>query len=215
MVSATFQFDQERHEYTDLRDGARVVSVTQVLNGVGLVDYSRIPESILSHKAEIGTAAHAACHFFDESDLEWSTVDLEVEPYVRAWEKFRRETDFEPRLIEHRGISEIDGMRYGFTVDREGLFNGRPTVCELKCTAGEEISWPIQLAAYELALRKLDGTARARLVIHLRPNGCYSLINFTDIKDYQIWKCALSLEWWKRNKGKVDGYGSKNIVRSH
>jgi hypothetical protein len=204
-VSATFQFVPEEHAY--IQDGVRIISVTQILNAVGLVDYSHIPESVLDHKAEIGTAAHAAAHYFDEGDLNWSTVDPEVAPYVQAWIKFREETQFIPRLIEQRGIAKLRGMSYGYTLDREGVLNGRDTLLEIKCTAGVEISWGPQMAAYELALRSQDGKARQRIAVHLQKDGTYVLVPLNDIADYKVFEWALGIESWKRLKGKVNKYG--------
>ena len=65
-MSTQFTFVPEEHAY--IQEGVQIPSVTQILNAVGLVDYSQIPEAILDHKAEIGTAAHAAAHYFDEGD---------------------------------------------------------------------------------------------------------------------------------------------------
>jgi len=190
----------------------RVHSVTQILQGVGLVDYSSIPESILNHKADIGTAAHAAAHYYDEGDLNWATVHPEVEPYVRAWVSFRVNSDFQPRLIEQRGIATLRGMRYGYTLDREGILNGKDTLLEIKCTAGIEISWGPQLAAYEIALRQEGVSARKRVVVHLHKDGTFALIPYSDVNDYKVFEWALGVESWKRTRGKVDGYGYRASV---
>jgi hypothetical protein len=204
-MSTNFQFVPETHSY--LQDGREIRSVTQILNDVGLVDYSHIPESVLDHKAEIGTAAHAAAHYFDEGDLDWNTVDSEVIPYLSAWTKFREEAEFSPRLIEQRGIATLRGMRYGYTLDREGTLNGKDTLLEIKCTAGVEISWGPQMAAYELALRAQDGRARQRVAVHLQKDGRYVLIPFNEVADYKVFEWALGIESWKRTKGKVNRYG--------
>jgi len=211
MATSTFQFVPETHTY--LTEGRVVPSVTQILECAGLVCYDHIPKPILDHKAEIGTAAHAAAHYFDEGDLEASTVDDEVMPYLSGWIKFRRETNFTAKAIEQRGIASIDGMEYGYTFDRDGVLNGRPTLLEIKCTAGIEISWGPQTAAYEMALRAQDGHARHRVAVHLKPNGTYSLISLSETKDYQVFRWALGLEVWKQTKGRGFGYGS--VQRGH
>lgn len=204
-MATSFQFVPETHTY--LQGGREVRSVTQILNDVGIVDYSHIPESVLDHKAEIGTAAHVAAHYFDEGDLDWNTVDDEAAPYLNAWIKFREETGFAPRLIEQRGIATLRGMSYGYTLDREGLLFGRDTLIEIKCTAGVEISWGPQMAAYELALRGQDGKARQRVAVHLQKDGSYVLVPFGEVTDYKIFEWALGIETWKRLKGKAGKYG--------
>jgi hypothetical protein len=210
-MSETFQFVAERHEY--LQNGQRIPSVTQILEAVGLVDYSRIPDTILEHKAEIGTAAHAACHYYDEQDLVLESVAAEVLPYVRAWEAFRRESAFVPRLIEQRGVALLNGMKYGYTLDREGHWQGRDVLLEIKCTAGVELSWGPQLAAYETALRQIDGLRRQRIVVHLRPTGKYTLLTFDQIADYRVFEWALGLETWRRMKGRSNGNATDHNAR--
>jgi len=205
-VSATFTFIKESHTY--LEDGRVVPSVTQVLERAGLVCYSHIPAAILDHKAEIGTAAHAACHYYDEGDLDESTIDTEVIGYLEGWKKFRRETDFTAELIEYRGVAEVDGMRYGYTLDRAGLLQKKNILLEIKCTAGIEISWGPQTAAYEMALRKPGEPVRRRVAVHLQPNGKYFLVPLNDVQDYMVFKWALGLELWKKRQGRTVGYGS-------
>lgn len=212
-MAANLIFIPETHTY--LKEGIRVASVTQILEAGGLVCYEGIPDAVLNHKADVGRAVHAATHYYDEGTLNWPTVDDEVLGYLEGWEKFRAETGFviSKDGIEHRGIATLTGMEYGYTFDRDGLLNSRPTLLELKCTAGVEISWGPQTAAYEHALRQKDGRGRHRVVVHLRPNGTYSLYSYTDPKDYQIFGAALLLESWKKSRGKNYGYGSNNVTR--
>jgi hypothetical protein len=210
-MATAFQFVPETHTY--LLAGRVVPSVTQILERAGLVCYDHIPKAILDHKAEVGTAAHAAAHYLDEGDLELSTVDDEVMPYLDGWMKFRSETKFRAAAIERRGIARVDGMEYGYTFDRDGELDGRPTLLEIKCTAGVEISWGPQTAAYEMALRAADGKARQRVAVHLKPNGTYSLVKLTEMKDYMVFKWALALEVWKQTKGRGYGFGSNHLGR--
>ena len=54
----------------------------------------------------------------------------------RTWQRIAA-----PEFIEYRGVSEVDGMKYGWTLDRTGLLFKRRSLCELKCTANVEPSW--------------------------------------------------------------------------
>jgi hypothetical protein len=189
-------FDPTRHAYYD-DEMARVPGTTSLLEDAGLVCYQHIPAAILQRKAEIGTAAHAAAHYYDEGDLDDSTVSPEVHPYVlRAggWATFRRETDFTPALLEFRMIATIEGLKVGGTLDRTGLLYSNNSLIEIKCTAQTEASWGPQTAMYEMILRKLLGLKGAfyrRVVVWLRPTGRYKLIPYEEIQDYQIAKLAL------------------------
>lgn len=202
-MAAAFQFVPETHSY--LLDGRVIPSVTQCLEACGLTNYDGIPQAILEHKAEIGTAAHAAAHYFDEGDLKLDSIDPEVVGYLEGWRKFRIETGFVPRLIELRGIATENGMQYGYTLDREGALFGRDSIIEIKCTANVEVSWGPQAAAYELARRRIDGKIRNRVAVHLKPTGSYSLVELKDVNDYKVFLWALALEWWKRHKGQTNG----------
>jgi hypothetical protein len=189
-------FDPMNHAYYD-EDMIRVPGTTSLLEAAGLVCYQHIPAAILAHKAEIGTAAHAAAHYYDEGDLNESTVDDEVRPYVLregGWTTFRKETDFKPRLLEFRMIATIEGMKVGGTLDRTGPLARHETLLEIKCTANKEASWAPQTAMYEMILRQLEQRKSAfyrRVVVWLRPTGRYKLIPFEEIQDYQIAKLAL------------------------
>lgn len=210
-MSATFEFVPEGHKYIEGGEVRR--SVTQTLNDAGLVCYDHIPEHILQRKAEIGIAAHLACWYYDEGDLDWDTVEDPVMPYVFGWVKFRKETNFKPRIIEHRGIGEMAGVRFGYTLDREGDLNGSDFLLEIKCTAAVEPSWGPQTAAYEQALFSIDHKRRRRMAVHLRPNGTYSLVSLPDVQDYQIFRTVLVrpegweqvVQNWLLLKGKNNG----------
>ena len=192
---------------------AECAGVTHTLEAAGLVCYDHIPKAILDHKAEVGTAAHAASHYYDEGDLDLSSVDDEAMGYLEGWMKFKRENRMEIHAIEQRGIVIVDGMPYGYTFDRDVTLAGARTLIEIKCTAGIEISWGPQTAAYECALRAIDGKARRRVAVHLKPAGTYVLLPLSEVKDYQVWKWALGLETWKQTKGRGYGYGSAHIGR--
>lgn len=201
-------FDAASHSYFNSKN-VRVPGTTHTLERAGLVCYDGIPQAILEHKAEVGTAAHAATHYLDEGDLELATVDDEVMPYLEAWMKFRKESSFVANAIEQRGIAVASGMEYGYTFDRDGVLDGKRTLIEIKCTAGIEISWGPQLAAYEAALRMADGVVRQRVAVHLKPTGEYSLLKFSNVKDYQVFHWALGLIVWRQSMGKGYGYGSR------
>ena len=66
---------------------------------------------------------HEATQFDDEGDLDGSTLEPELLPYVEAWRKFRRECHLVIALIEQPIHSPK--YRYAGTPDRFGWLNGR------------------------------------------------------------------------------------------
>ena len=188
---STVLFDESTHTYSD--EIGVVKSVTQILRDCGIGGaYSGVPQHILDAKAAIGTNVHSLTHFYDEDDLDESAIDSKCLPYLNAYIKFRKDTGFVPRLIEERYISELSGMRYGATIDREGDLDGEPTVIDLKCSCDEQrLSWGTQLAGYEAAQYVMDGIHRNIAIVQLKPNGRYKIFEYP-LSDYApIWLAAL------------------------
>jgi hypothetical protein len=211
MATGIFQFDEVNHVYTE--DGVPVISCTQILDEVGLIDYDGINKDVLERKSVIGSYAHAATQYIDEGDINWDSIDPQIAGYVRGYEKFKQETGFIPILTEHRGIANLNGSKYGWTIDRYGLLNGKPAVIELKCTSAEEKSWKVQLAGYTLALDqerpKYWTTPKLvqRVGLQLKPDGRYKCYPYSDKNiypncdlDFAAFTSALFLTTYKRLK---------------
>ena len=65
-------FEPGAHKYT--LDGVALPSVTTVLKGVGLIDYSMIPQDVLLKASRRGTAVHQALEYFDREELDEMSV---------------------------------------------------------------------------------------------------------------------------------------------
>ena len=145
-------FTEESHEYQ--WDGNVVPSVTQVLEDVGIIDFSRVPKETREPALMRGRIVHAATQFDDEAfigvgtPLDESTVTDENMGYVRAWRRFRSEKKFRPELIEYQQYNQQRG--YAGTLDRTGFFEDAPQqkyIIDLK-TGSAEWWVRIQLSAY-------------------------------------------------------------------
>jgi len=117
-AAARLEFDEITHSYTI--DGARVPSVTAVLEDVGIIDYSAIPDGTRIMSLERGRFVHSLCQFDDEGSLDESTVDPRLSGYLHAWRRFRSDHGFRPDLNEHRDYCAAFG--YAGTLDRRGVF---------------------------------------------------------------------------------------------
>lgn len=133
------------------RDFSRV---TAVLRDTGLYCYDWGTEEA----RERGRRVHLAAEFLDEGTLDWRSVDDEDEPFVRAWERFKKETKFEVCVDDHGPVIErqVVCTLYGYagTMDRMGRCDGgRETVVDLKSSESGVISPNVglQLAAYGFA----------------------------------------------------------------
>ena len=184
-------FDQTTHTYTD-EAGVRLPSVTQILKGAGLVDYSMYAGA--EYAAARGTAVHIACQYWDEGDLDYDQLDPELIGYVDAWVRFREDSGFIPELIEHR-IS-CESPRYAGMLDRYGRVNSAEWLVDIK-TGTPHPATAIQTAAYAEALGKL-GQCKRRAV-YLRNNGMYSLeAHNSDVRDWGVFRAAYTTYQWKQ-----------------
>lgn len=199
------EFDEATHTYT--LDGARVPSVTQVLDRLGT--YAGIPADVLARKAEIGDAVHYATELHDRDELDAATVPDEIAGYLIAWLKFRDQTGFEPEFIEQRVFSST--FRYAGTCDRIGTFSAlrgvKPAeyaLIDLKCTYRILPAVGAQLAAYRHAWNESANRAlqvRRRFAVLLKSDGTYRLEECADQSDWSVFVAALTLHNWRERHG--------------
>lgn len=189
----SLQFDPIAHAYTV--DGVAVPSVTHIL--APLNDLSRIPAATLEYKRALGTAVHAATELYDLGDLDESTVDPAVRPYLDAWVRFRTEMLLEIVGMEHRVYHAVH--RYAGTYDRLAVMDGKLSVFDIK-TGEMYPSYGPQLAAYKNAVEHETGKrVYGRYGIQLRDDGTYRLHEMTDKDDWPVFLSCLTLHRY-RNK---------------
>jgi hypothetical protein len=169
------QFDELNHEYRI--DGRPLPSVTQVLEDVGIIDYSKIPNETREQALERGRVVHLCTQFDDEFSRDGQQLADEqiadsVRGYVEAWRRFRRETGFTPDLIEYRSYHATH--LYAGTLDRTGVFRAERTRFVVDLKTGTAAPWTrIQTAAYSAFFT----TPRLfpRLAVELHKDGTYSV----------------------------------------
>jgi hypothetical protein len=143
MMDLKFRFDPSDHSYY-LGD-RRLIGVSEAIQTAGLKDFSRIDPTVLERAEQRGTAVHAACHYLDDGDLNWATVSPEIEPYVRAWERFKKETGVELLGIEKPLFHATLG--FAGTPDRVVNLYPHKGIIDLKTYAPDAVTG-IQLAGY-------------------------------------------------------------------
>jgi hypothetical protein len=217
-------------------DGRPLISVTQALVLSHVTDASHYPDD--PRARIIGSAVHEVTAFLDLHNYHWDAVSQTVrEPwdlidpgigdYVRAWEAFKRRSNFRisifhkpanarPRqsaenyeAIELRLRPRIGQIQYGMTLDRVGLLGGKPVIVDLKCSRQDEPWWGVQLAGYELGMLAEYGPPKTRPYkwtrygVRLMPDATgepYRLELFDDPADYDVFRAALTVAIWRRNK---------------
>ncbi len=165
-TSPVVDFEAATHTYRVA--GRKVPSVTQVLEGVGLTDFSHVAPDVLAHAQDRGTKVHQACALLVRGELEWSSVADEIEGYVRAADSFlRHHHSFSAEYVEHPFYEPH--ARYCGTIDLAGRMAALRTVIDFK-SGSEFAAAKYQLAAYGNAIGYYH-----RAVVKLSSDGKYKL----------------------------------------
>ena len=177
-------FDKEAHIYR--WNGEIVPSVTQILKPLSALSYGTIPSAVLAHAADRGTAVHNATWFYDQDDLDESTLDPEVAPYVAAYIEWRKVSGFEIETIETPVYSER--LRYAGTPDRVVRKGRKEGILDIKTTLRLEMGVGPQTAGYLEAeneqRRAWHGDLlRYRWALQLKSDGRFELTEMTSPED--------------------------------
>jgi hypothetical protein len=194
------QFDEETHVYSV--NGVRIPSVTQVLQDVGIVDYSFIPAEQRELYLARGRRVHAMTHFDDEGDLDEGTVAEDERGYLEAWRRFRGQHCPTPMLrIEKRYFHPT--YRYAGTIDR---LTAAITLIDAK--SGHTPWWVgVQLAAYGELVQLNEGVTVGRhIAVELHEDGtfreCRELVS-NHRANLNTFYAALRIYHAKQKKGVV------------
>ena len=196
-MAACPQLEFRAADHAYLLGGRQIPSVTQVLAGCGLSDYSAVPAEVLARKARIGDEVHRAIREIEAGTLDWASVSPEAAEYLPAYIAFRASGRFVPEIIERPMAAELRGMPCAGTPDQIGLFDDRYTILDFKTTTAVERHWAWQLAGYRLLARELSipgGPDFGRMVVWLKPGGQWVPVPYkgTDnAKDENVFLSAL------------------------
>lgn len=199
-------FEPEGHIYR--LSGARIPSLTQILDATGFIDYSAVPVGTLKAKAAFGSKVHEFCLWSDQDQLD--IEDLEPYPAYRdrvlGWLDFAKDFDFQPDLnwAERPMALRLNGALFAMTPDRFGMSNQGECVVEIKCSCDLMPAYAIQTAAQMLAFRNDLRPNVKRFVCQLldKPNGGgkrYFAKEYTDRMDEKIFAAALTCAQWRIN----------------
>lgn len=188
-VDKLLTFDPESHTYHFM--GTPVPSVTTILRPLN--DFSHIRPEVLAAKADLGTRVHEACHFLDEDDLDEETIEVDVEPYLEAWKRFKAETGAVVIASELRVFEPMN--LYAGTLDNVLQINGTKWIVDKKTADHVPVSVGPQTAAYLRALGDTSITHRA--VVRLHPDGTYHFDPLTGANDWSVFMACLAIHRFK------------------
>lgn len=187
------KFNPENHEYR--LDGVVIPSVTQILKSAGLSSFDGVPQELLERNARFGTAVHKAVELTCQGNLDNSTVDPVLVPYLEAWELFAECYGFKSEKQEVVGYHPT--YRYGYTIDAIGtLPDGKKALVDIK-TGTPKPSDEIQVfGGYALA-QKVD----RQIIVYLSAGDFKTNIVKKDLTAQQIFLSALSIHNFRKEKG--------------
>ena len=169
-------FDEETHTYTC--DGAKVPSVSTIINDLLGSDYSKIDPFY----AERGTAVHKAIELHLQGELDESSLDEHVQPYFNGFKKFQKETGFEVESTELKIFSK--DLWFAGTLDLIGQIDGKKYLVDIK--TGQKQKWhSIQTAGYAIGYgdQKIK-----RGCIYVKKNETYALHAHSSQADFMVFE---------------------------
>lgn len=167
--------------------------VTEILRSAGLIDVTWFTPETQAR----GSAVHLACQYYDEGDLDESSIDPTIAGYVVAYAKWAQESGRESATWIECPMHDKGGLYRG-TSDR--IFTCRPrSLWDIK--TGCHLAWhALQLAAYVNMLD--DPYSYSRFALYLKADGTYSVREFPKSeygRDLAVFMSALNLWYWKEN----------------
>lgn len=211
-AAPTFTFDEVTHTYR--LDGRAIPNVTRVLGDLGIID----PRWFTEEARLRGQRVHVATHFLDEGDLDWSTITpeafdgMEIRGYVRAWERFKRETRCEIIDIEQRRFDPVH--LFAGTRDRRLRWNGRRWKIDIKTVGTPGASGPrgarYQTGAYDILEPSDTDQPDKRAAILLYPNETWLPDFHDDFYDGQKFLAMLTTFRCRREVGIKSALGGDN-----
>lgn len=189
-------FNEEKHEYR--HEGLRVSSVTQILKGAGLIDFSKVPPAILERACKFGTAVHSATELHDKGVLNEVKLDSALRPYLDAKIKFMKDTGAEILLNEEPLYSKK--FHFAGTPDRVLLIRDRVTGIDYKSGETFNQSTEIQLAGYKILYnegKKVVDKMKDRKAVHLLGDGTYKIVPCEDKSDESVFMACLTINAWR------------------
>lgn len=200
----SLRFEPEEHRYFLDPEGIELPGVTRTLERAGFIDWSHVPPAILEAARVRGMNVHHALHYLDDGELDETTLDQELHGYVMAYLRFKRDTGFEPDLVEYMGYSVA--YRYAGRFDRRGTLptkdGGRRKIV-LDFKSGLVLpAHRLQLAAYAGLLP--DSRMYGRVALELRDDSNFRVHEFPPEeyqRDFGVFVQAVAAEWWRRGYG--------------
>ena len=144
-----------------------------------------------------GAAVHKATYYLDTVGLDWTSLSMpgymNIEGYVRAWEKAKKEAGITIRESEYPIVNGRHG--YCGTPDRIVKIGRKLGILDIKTGAPSPYT-ALQTAAYAEPLG-----LKYRWACHLRDDGNYRLEEYKGKSDFRIYLAYLTVARHQEKEG--------------
>ena len=184
-------FDEKNHEYR--YGGKQLPSVTTVIKEALNIQY---PDYAIYH-ATRGTFVHKAIELYLNGNLDFSSIDETIKPYLDSFIAFQEKAKIEPLLLEERFADK--NISFAGTVDIVGKVKGKTYLFDIK-TGQKQDSYNAQMAGYKKLLNDNDIEIDGIYILDLKPAVC-KVIKVENIEKYWgLFEGMLRVYWYKLNK---------------
>lgn len=168
----SLEFYDKSHVYE--LDGERIPCVSDLCRFLHKEIYKDAPLWQMEAPADRGTKVHAATEALDKTGR--AEIEDSYLPYLQAYSQFRQEHEVQWELIEYADYHPE--LMYAGTIDRYGIVDGYRTLADLKTTY--RVYKPLcgaSLNLYRLILEARQKAVERLIIIHLKKDGTYKLVN--------------------------------------
>lgn len=161
-------FFDDKHQYEV--GGEILPSVSEILQPLSRAIYDDIPQYTLDQAADRGKRVHAATENLDRyGEVK---IDIDIQPYVEAYIKWRKEYDPQWTRIEYACYHPE--MMYAGTLDRYGTIRGEQYIVDIKTTSTLHTARETaQLNGYQKLAEANGLKVDKRAILQLKKDGTF------------------------------------------
>lgn len=199
-MTPVFRYVDETHEY--FLDDKKLISVTEVLSGMGLVDLRNVPKEKLERSQRFGKALHYATALDDLGKLDENSITDEVlRNHLKSWRLFKKENgySFKENEIEQKMYHPI--YQFAGTPDRFQVQGKELHIIDLKTSTTMYDSTALQCGGYELLvlalLKGFPPRKVVRLGVQTGDDGLYHKETYSEVSDKTVFLGYFNAYRWE------------------
>lgn len=185
-------FEVKGHLYAKPDDGQILDSVTTIIKQE--CDLYRFGNGAA---AERGTAVHMACQFYDDGNLDESTVAENVWPYLEQYKLALEQ--YKIKVLANELMRYHPVYLYAGTLDKIAMVGPSKGIIDIK-TGAECLDHKWQTAAYKDMVKHEHAEDLKRWILYLKTDG-FKLVEHTGRRDFQEFLALYTAHNIKVNSG--------------